>query len=361
MSLPSMLRSLPAVACLTILGGCAALHNPASPDTAYSEDAAAAVKLQVPPDLTGVSDAEQFVLPGNAGGPVTRNTLLPQFESVRFVRDRGEAHLAFDAPPEDLWPRLLGFLAADGWEVDRTEPVAGILATRWRVASGAERPGALRSLIGGGAADARSRIAFRLERAADGARLYARRQVASADAVAGGAADDWPTASSDPEATSALLARLLVFLGVDEQVSRGLIDTADASELLEAATVRTGGAGSTLVVHRGYRSAWEAVLTAMSSEGMNVTSTDDSVGRIAFVAADTGGADEAAPAPGDGADDAATDPRGLVLDLVPVHVSAVRVGVTDVEGRRLEAARERALLDALRAALLRNAAGEQAV
>ena len=329
------------------LAGCAAFDSDSSPDLVYSTDAAAARRLQVPPDLTAISDAEQFVLPGDAGGPVTRNTLLPEFDSVRFVRDAGEAHLAFEQAPEDLWPRLLEFLAEDGWEVDRTEPVAGVVATRWREPGGAERPGALGRLIGAGG-DARARVAFRLERGADGARLFARRQLADADAVEAGTAPDWPAASSDPETTSALLARLLVFLGVDEQRSRGLIDAADARELLEPATVRTGGAGSQLVVHRGYRSAWEALLGAIEAEGMTIESRDDSVGRVAFLESDAG------------AGDAGEDVGGatLVASLVPVHVSAVRVELADPDGRRLETGRERALLDALRDAI---AAGETAI
>ncbi len=360
-----LLCRLPLVLLPVALGACSALSIPDGPDSAYSPDAQAAVQLQVPPDLTGIDDAEQFVLPGTTGGPVTRNTLLPEFDSVRFVRDAGEAHLAFEQSAEDLWPRLLEFLARDGWSVDRTEPVAGILTTRWREATGAERPGALRSLIGGGD-DLRSRVAFRLERAGDGARLYARRQIAEADAVEAGSAAEWPATSSDPEATSGLLARLLAHLGVDEQRRRGLIDAAAADEVLEIATVRTGTAGSRLVVHRGYRSAWEATLAALEAGDMRVQSTDDSVGRIVFVdpSADVQPADvqpldaASAPALADGSPvggeaDGDVSAGALVLDLVPVHVSAVRVGVTDAAGRRLDAARERELLDALRASLLR--------
>ena len=167
--------------------------------------------------------------------------------------------------------------------------------------------------------------------------------------MAAGTVDEWPAASADTAATGALLARLLVFLGVDEQRSRGLIDAAGAAELLEPATVRTGGAGSQLVVHRGYRSAWEAVLTALEAEGMRIDSRDDSVGRVAFREPGADGAEgNGTDADGTVADDPAAT---LVAGLVPVHVSAVRVELSDAEGRRLEAGRERALLDALRDAI----------
>ena len=331
---PALARPGVALAGLVALGGCAAFDSARSPDVVYSASSEGAKRLEVPPDLTGVSEAEQFVLPGDVGGPVTRNTLLPEFDSVRLVREGDTAHLAFDGGPETLWPRLLEFLAADGWAVDRTEPVAGILATRWRTADGAERPGALGRLIGGG--DARSRVAFRLERDGDGgSRLYARRQLADAEAVEAGTAPDWPPASGRSEATDALLARLLAFLGVEAQASRGLIDPAAAREVLEAATVNTGGAGTRLVVHRGYRSAWEAVNAAVEAEGLEVDDRDDSVGRIVV------------RAPGTAEGGEASDNPRLALNLVPVHVSAVRVEIVDVDGRRLAAARERGLLERL--------------
>ena len=94
----------------TLLDGCGSLASKNSPDVIYSDNAVQARDLQVPPDLTDVSNAEQFVLPGTGNAAVARNTLLPQFDSLRFVREGGQHWLEFQQAPEDLWPQLLEFL-----------------------------------------------------------------------------------------------------------------------------------------------------------------------------------------------------------------------------------------------------------
>ena len=311
-----------------LLAGCGTFYQDSSPDVVYSRDAATARALQVPPDLTDVSDGEQFVLPGGEGGAVTRDTLLPAFEDLRLVRDGGAAWLAFDATPEDLWPRLLAFARKEKYRVSATEPTAGTLFTQWRPAGDVGGGSLLGNLIGG---EDYTRLAFRLERRPDGgARLFVRRQEASESVATSGDAVPWPAESGDPDANGALLARLLVFLGVTEQRARGVLDAAQAASVLDGAAVSTGPAGSLLVVNRGYEPAFRAVGDALASLGREVTASDDGVGRIAYV-------DGGTP---------------YVLTLVPVHVSAVRVTLGDADGRRLPAARERESLEALAAALL---------
>jgi|GEM_PF-575543 len=335
----------PFVLAIAALGGCAAFDSAQSPDVIYSETSGEAIALQVPPDLTDVSDAQQFVLPGATGAPIARNTLLPSIEGVRFERGGEQSWLAFDLAPEALWPELLSFVAARGYAIDRTSPVSGTLATRWQPVDDAE-DGVLGGLIGG-PRDPRARIAFRLERdGTNGARLFARRQVAAGRLVEAGSVTDWPAASADPEATDTLLALLLVHLGLQRQQSEGVLDSLTAADVLDDAVVRTGAAGSQLVVHRGYLSAFEALGTALVDSGWRVDSRDDSVGRIAFAGA-PGTAVQSSPDA-----DADADGGALVLTVEPVHVAAVRVGVVDADGRRLAAARERQVLDTLAMRLL---------
>ena len=63
-----LLRSGLLFALLATLSACSFLRSPNSPDLVYSRDAESARQLQVPPDLTDISDTEQFVLPGQNGG-----------------------------------------------------------------------------------------------------------------------------------------------------------------------------------------------------------------------------------------------------------------------------------------------------
>ena len=157
-------------------------------------------------------------------------------------------------------------------------------------------------------------------------------QSASEEVAKAGAEVPWPAAERDPEANAALLARLLVFLGVAEQRARGLLDVAQAASVLDEAVLTTDAAGSLLVVNRGFEPSFPGHRPRLSSLEHEVTSSDDGVGRIEYL-------DEGTP---------------YVLTLVPVHVGAVRVSLGDADGRRLSSRRAptRAALEALRTALL---------
>jgi len=307
-----------------ITTGCGALSSPNSPDVLYDTNAAEARKLQVPPDLTDISNTEQFVLPGTAGAAVTRNTLLPQFESVRFVRDGAQSWLAFDAAPEELWPQILAFVRTEKYRVEKTEPVAGTIATQWRPISAVARGNLLNNLTN---SKAFSRIAFRLEREGNGARLFARSQSASAEiAEADQPADaQWPESSDDPETTSALLSKLMVFLGIEEQKARGILNESQAAGLLDDAVMQRSASGNQLLIHRGFQPSFKSVLAALQALDVEVISRDDGVGRIEIVA----------------------DTISMVIELMPVHISAVRVELSDPDGRKLNSELELELLSQL--------------
>lgn len=320
-----ILSSLCLASVVATLAGCSSLQSANSPDVLYDRNAEASRSLQVPPDLTDVSNTEQFVLPGTTGGPVTRNTLLPQFSSARFERAGQQSWLVFDSTSEEIWPQLLAFAKKEKYLIASTEPAAGLIVTQWRPASAVTKGNLLQSLIGGD--EEYSRIAFRLERNGTGSRLFARSQAGS-EAVAKAAekgAVSWPARSHDPEATSAVLSRLLVFLGVAEQKARGIIDAEQARLVTEDVLVLQTGSGRQMLVQRGFKPAFNAVLAALDKLDYVVTSSDDGVGRVEFMDGET----------------------PLVIELSPQHISEVRIAVTDTGGRRLPDDAEKVVFDAL--------------
>ena len=322
----SKLVGLSILSC-SVLSACGTFRSDASPDIIYDDNATEAAALQVPPDLTDVSNSEQFVLPGNAGGPVSRNTLLPEFSSVSFERDGEQSWLAFDTTPEDIWPQLLAFVREEKYRVEQTEPVAGVIVTQWRAAADVEKGGLLQNLIG--ANEQFTRVAFRLERNGAGARLFARSQAASEDDVAQAATQSgdaaWPASSHDPESTSALLSRLLVFLGVEEQKARGILNQEQASFVLDDAVLLSNASGSQIIMHRGFLPSYNAMLAALDALSYQITSRDDGVGRIEFLDSDL----------------------SFAIDLTPEHVSEVRVSVSRTDGERLPGEQEQVVLQSL--------------
>lgn len=311
--------------CCALLGGCGSLSSVSSPDVVYANNADEAKALQVPPDLTDVSNAEQFVLPGTGNSTVARNTLLPQFDGMRFVREGGQSWLEFQQAPEDLWPQLLAFARQEKYRIEQTEPVAGVIVTQWRAAGAQADSGILKNLVSND--EEYTRVGFRLERAAGGTRLFARSQAASEAAVKAASAsnNEWPASSHNPEKTSALLNRFLVFLGVEQQKARGILGEAQARAVLDDAVVQRNAAGSEMIVNSGFQTSFRQVLNALKVLDYNVISSDDNVGRIEFT-------DKQAP---------------RVLQLAPVHVSAVRVSVRELQGGKIPADEEQQLLDTL--------------
>ena len=304
------------------LASCGSLRSASNPDVTYSGNSSDAVVLQVPPDLTDVSRAEQYVVPGIQGAPVTRGTLLPQFSSMRFVRQGEQSWLAIDAAPADIWQRVLSFARKEKYLIEKTQPIAGAIVTQWRPASAVAKGSLLKNLIGSD--EAYTRIAFRIERNGDGARLFARSQK-TADKTLTEADTAWPARSHDPESTSEMLMRLLAFLGVEEQKAKGILSTQAANAVLDNATLQTNGSGSELILYRGYQPAFRAVIAALDDLQYPVSSQDDGVGRIEFTVADS----------------------SLVIELSPVHFSEVRLAVLDSDGQKLNAQKEQSLLNSL--------------
>ncbi len=317
----------PTVMAALTLAGCGAYRSDASPDIIYAKNAEDARQLQIPPDLTDVSNSEQFILPGTGGAPVARNTLLPQFSSVSFERNGNQSWLAFEQAPEDLWPQLLAFVRSEKYLVAQTQPVAGTIFTQWRSTSAVESGGLLKNLIGSDD-EAFSRVGFRMERNGTGTRLFARSQLTTEEAIAtaSNAGTDWPANSQNPETTNELLTRLLAFLGIEEQKARGILDVSQVRSIIDNAVVQTTGSGTQLVIYRGLKPSFSAVLDVLEQLDYPVTSSDDGVGRIEFV----------------------DDQTLLVLQFSPAHISEVRISLTDEQGARLPAENEQLLLDALR-------------
>jgi len=307
--------------------------NYTSPDSAYSSNAEKAKKLQVPPDLNEVSPDEQFVLPGDGGGVITRNTLLPVVGQGQYVREGDRDWLMLSATPEALWPRLLKFINDEGFTVQNTQPLVGSIATDWQ--SGGGDSGTLASAEGN---KERVRLSLRLERIDSGdpynSRLLARYQVESGD----NETTNWSARAAHPEKSSIVLKRMLAFLGIEEQQARGLIPTQAAESLLASTEFENREGRSSLVVHHGLRSSRDALGQAISLLGLSVDERASSRTMIAvkdkerkFVGSD--------------------DTDQFVVLLQAAHVSKVNIDLATPEGAKLDRNVESQFLSALRNAL----------
>jgi len=326
--LPAVSNSIFLALLAVTVSACQVSARGNSPDVKYSETSRQARALQIPPDLSSISAGEQFVVPGNTGSVIARNTLLPVLDSARFVRQGSSSWLEVKATPEDLWPNLLAFIEEEGFEVSNTQPTTGLITTQWR-----KRGGESGSLAGAIDSDSKVRIAFRMERAnSTGARLFARLQTNSDNAVDN--SELWSSSATHPEKSSIVLQRLLVFLGLQEQKARGVLSAAAAAAVLGSAELEVNNAGANLVIHHGLGPSVAAISTVLDTLGARVDrrnstreslSVEDSKGSLAQT-------------------DDVTD---FLLLFSPVHVSKVSVAVADKDGVSVSAQQQRNILSAL--------------
>ena len=332
------LSKLVGLIALTSLASCG-FNNPASsPDVIYSDVSNEAKELQVPPDLTNVSNGEQFILPGDEAGPLARNRLLPEFSGARYVRRDNQNWLELNQSVETVWPLVLEFIKKQKLVVEKTAPTTGLVFTQWR-ADTQKNGGLLKNLISGN--EMFSRYAFRLERNGTATRLFARSMQLSGDAIndlvndsadktadVSALHDQWPAMSHNPEQIAQILVELLVFLGAEQQQAQGILSEPQAKAILDDAELQTTAIGSQLVVHKGFTPSFREVKDAINRLKYNVVLSDDSVGVI------------------QAATQANAEP--MLFTLTPVHISAVRVLITQPGGERLPKDKELAILTALK-------------
>lgn len=274
-----MVRVFASVVLGLTVAGCQTGYRAKSPERLYSKTAAQATDLQVPPDLASVAEGEQFVLPGTGGGAIARNTLLPDTASVRFVRQSGENYLEIKKTPEEVWPQLQGFLSSERWPIALAEPLTGVISTQWRGVASSAVGGTFKNILGSDGDVVRA--AFRLERGAgNSTRVFARQQVAANKDVQVNPDTVWPASSHDPENTSELMVRLMVFLGIQEQQARGILSNDASAAILQDATLESTASDTFLVVHRGYQPAFRAVGGAVNAIASSVSTADSNTGRV---------------------------------------------------------------------------------
>lgn len=328
-----------------------------SPTVAY-RDAESVQSLEVPPDLTRPSGAGGLDVPGEGGD--VRGRLLPDFDGVRFVRAGVNSWLEMDeVAPEDLWPRIDGFLRSQGLTIARREPALGIVETGWAERFDSPQRGGIggfiNNLLGfGGSSNVRDKYILRLERM-DGAgtRVFVTHR--SAQEVATGETprqtDEfmWSRRMADPAIEAEMTRRLLVHLGVSEPGAEGIVsDAVDALGVTPRYVVE-GGAARLMVDDTDLRRVFARVGDALGKIGASVRSTEFGRGVYVFdwvpppeVAGGGGflglfGRDE-------------DEPVELQLQL-DFTGEAVRIKAADAEGVRRSGAVHRALLRRLAVAL----------
>jgi outer membrane protein assembly factor BamC len=352
-----LLRAVAALAAAAALAGCSLFPDPNQTNHLDADSVAA---LEVPPDLSSPELNGQYVVPGTAGGKLSRNMLLPELDSTRMVRDGRVVWLELAAPPENLWPLLRNFLVQEGYPLARDEPLAGVLETQWvenRLEPGKSGVAAFFDSILSGIGDSGVRDSFvlRLERVpASGTRLFLRHRgleevVTSDNQVVDQQIETaWSSRPRDTELEARMLQRLLVYLGMEQQRASGLLSEAEAQRIVAQAFVDQDGEGNRfLFVGQTDDLVWPKLEVALEDIGFDIDDSERSAGR--FEISLYGTFQQRAEKKGFfsglfGGDNELVE---YLVRLGPI-ASGSRVTVEDRNGERLPTEEEQALLNALK-------------
>src|SRR5690606_30690094 len=219
---------------LLVLSGCSTMDQiMGQGESVNYKSTVAGDPLSIPPDLTQANRDAHYRAPEGVtsysvysqgqtaqqakGGA---DTILPQSDAIKVMRDGDLRWLVVDRPVEDLFPRIVDFWGEHGFTIQSQDPRAGLIQTDWAENRAKISESWIRSAFGSiivqvFASGERDRFRTRFERVGNKTEIYVSHQHMEETPTADGSAFKWVFAKEDPGLNAAMLARMMVFLGSD--------------------------------------------------------------------------------------------------------------------------------------------------
>ena len=286
------------------LAACSVLDN----EKINYKGASKGPSLDVPPDLTQLSGASRYAVPG---APVTASsfqlgkttastpaTAINSAGDVRIERAGNQRWLVINRPADKLWGPVRDFWQENGFRLTIEQAELGILETDWAENRAKLPQDFIRNTLGKVldslyATGERDKFRTRLERNAQGGTeiFISHRGMAEVYSSAQNDATVWQTRTADPELEAEFLSRLMVKLGVTQAQSKSSIATG-ASKNNSRVVVVNGR--STVQIDEDFDRAWRRVGLSLDRTSFTVEDRDRSQG-IYFVRYVEPGADKSEP------------------------------------------------------------------
>lgn len=195
--------------------------------------------LIVPPDLTGITNNSQYVLPAGTGAVRASQisnidtpkatgdsqTVLPQVKNMHIEREGSQRWLSIDnQQPQEIWPMLKVFWQENGFIIDQENPETGFMQTQWAENRATIPSDPIRRFfqkigLGGVYSSAyRDRFVIRLERQKGGGSLVTFSHQGVEEELIGKQKDTskWVPRDNDPNLEAQMLSRFMMRLGADQ-------------------------------------------------------------------------------------------------------------------------------------------------
>ncbi len=291
-----------------LLSGCGTQVSDVLPDRKvdYKKQKVAEQDLEVPPDLTRDSINDTLPVPGidNATtysefeqqrrtgrrGSITKSgdSVLPEVENVQIMKDGNQRWLVIDAPPDDVWPRVVSFWRENGVLLVEQNPGIGVMKTDWLENRADVKNDFItdffrKSLDSVYSSGTRDQFRVRLE---PGERsgttdLFLTHRGLEEVFQKGTTGEDssayWKSRPNDPGLESAMLRRLMIHLGVAEKKAERALTQVGTRDRTRSNLVKTE-TGSALLVQDYFASSWRLVGLALERVGFAVEDRDRTAG-----------------------------------------------------------------------------------
>ncbi|MEO8151539.1 MAG: outer membrane protein assembly factor BamC [Rhizobacter sp.] len=254
--------------------------------------------LDVPPDLTqlavdpryapqaGVISAKALqAAPGAASAPVTDLVAPSALGDVRIERQGNMRYLSTPIAPDELWPQLQAFWKERGLSLAVDQPELGVMETDWAENRAKLSDDIIRKTLGKlfdslFSTGERDKYRTRVERTARGTDIYiAHRGLEEFYTSQMKDATSWKPRPSDPLLESEMLSRLMVKLGVKDEVAKAAVaQTTTAPVVAARARVLNDRPAATLQLDEGFDRAWRRVGLALDRSGFTVEDRDRAQG-----------------------------------------------------------------------------------
>ncbi len=300
------------LAVLFALHGCSDLRQSLSgEDSINYKSVVRADPLSIPPDLTQASGDPRYRAPatgstsfsqyqqgqtaaGKAAPATAKAGVLPTRTDMRVERDGDLRWLVVDMPAEQVFPKVTDFWTESGFVLDVVDPKAGLLVTNWAENRANIPESWLRQALGSvleGMWDTGTRDKFRTRMERSGGNrtaIYISHQHMEEVGTLTTTETDvrWKNGKEDPGLNSAMIARLMVFLGESVDGARQKMTQAQASPQAPKVTAPSTDKSS-LFIAESFERAWRRVGVALDSGGFAVDDRDRTAGDFFVRYADT--------------------------------------------------------------------------